>query len=181
MYTRYFRMKDPKCSPEKIEWVEMTGKEFYRFVNSPEGQGRHFIDMGDVVLEGTQAQARTYRAEKDHSDYLKEQEENLIILSLYTLEDDIGCNGEEVILDELMDVESEAIININTNALRKALAWLDPESYLLIYDLYLADNRKTERSLADEFGLSQNAIHKRKKKILNRLKILVVKIQKSSQ
>lgn len=139
------------------------------------------MDMGDVVLESTQAQARTYRAEKDHSDYLKEQEENLIILSLYTLEDGIGCNGEEVILDEMTDVESEAIINININALRKALAWLDPESYLLIHDLYLADNRKTERSLADEFGLSQNAIHKRKKKILNRLKILVVKIQKSSQ
>ncbi len=44
--TRYFRLK-PNCSPEKVEWIEMTGKEFYYFVKSPEGQNRHFIDMGD--------------------------------------------------------------------------------------------------------------------------------------
>lgn len=38
-------MKDPKCRPEEIEWIEMTGREFYCFVHSPEGQNRHFIDM----------------------------------------------------------------------------------------------------------------------------------------
>ncbi len=70
MYTRYFRKKNPKCKLNEIEWIEMTGKESYRFVNSPEGQYRYFINMGDVVLEVTQAEARAYRAEKDHSNYL---------------------------------------------------------------------------------------------------------------
>ncbi len=37
MYKRFFWMKDPKCKLEQIEWVEMTGQEFYRFINSPEG------------------------------------------------------------------------------------------------------------------------------------------------
>ena len=59
MYKRYFRMKDPKCRPEQVEWIEMTGREFYRFVNSPEGQGRHFIDMDDVVLEASETEARS--------------------------------------------------------------------------------------------------------------------------
>lgn len=64
MYKRYFRMKDPRCKPNEIEWIEMTGNEFYRFVNSPEGRGRHFIDMDDVVLEASEFEARSFKAEK---------------------------------------------------------------------------------------------------------------------
>ena len=66
-------------------------------------------------------------------------------------------------------------------ALRVALHQLDKDSRLLIHALYLADERKTERDLAKELGVSQNAINKQKKKILQKLKILVVKIQKSQQ
>lgn len=39
MYKRDFRMKGPKCTPNEIEWIEMTGREFYHFVNSPERWG----------------------------------------------------------------------------------------------------------------------------------------------
>ena len=82
MYKRYFRMRDPKCRPEQVEWIEMTGSEFYRFVNSPESKGRYFIDMGDVVLESSKREAQVHRAEKDHSDYLKEQEDGWSTVSL---------------------------------------------------------------------------------------------------
>lgn len=66
-------------------------------------------------------------------------------------------------------------------ALQKALECLDSESYQLIYALYLADTRKTERELARDWGVSQNAINKQKRKILKMLNILVVKSQKSQQ
>lgn len=181
MYTRYFRMKNPKYRSEKVEWIEMAGKEFYRFVNSPEGQGRYFIDMGDVVLEASKHEAQLHRAEKDHSDYLKEQEEGWSTLSIYAIEDENGCSGEEVARDKMQDVEAEVIMRTETAALRKALAQLDPESYRLILALYLTDERKTEREIAREYGVSQVAIHKQKKKALNALKFLVIKIQKSSQ
>ena len=75
MYKRYFRMKDPRCKPNEIEWIEMTGNEFYRFVNSPEGRGRHFIDMDDVVLEASESEVRSFKAEKNHSYYIQAQEE----------------------------------------------------------------------------------------------------------
>ena len=179
MYTRYFRRKDPKCRPEEIEWIEMSGKEFYRFVNSSEGQGRYFIDMGDVVLEASKREAQIHRAEKDHSDYLKEQEEGWSTLSIYA--DERGYSGEEIIADEVHDVEAEAIMRIETAALQKALTRLDSQNYQLIHALYLADNQKTEREIAQELGVSQNAINKQKKKILKTLKFLVVKLQKSSQ
>ena len=151
MYKRYFRMKNPKCKPKKIEWIEMTGNEFYRFVNSPEGCDRHFIDMDGVVLETGESEVRSFKAEKNHSYYIQAQ------------------------------VEAEIILRMEYRALCAALHQPDKDNRLLIHALYLADERKTERDLAKELGVSQNAINKQKKKILQKLKILVVKIQKSQQ
>lgn len=166
MYKRYFRKKDPSCKPEETEWIEMTSREFYRFVNSPEGKGRYFIDMGDVVLEANRREAQVHRAEKDHSDYLKEQEEGWTALSLYAIADKNGCSGEEVIRDETQDVEARAILHIETTALWQALALLDSESYRMIYALYLADTRKTLRQLSLESGIPVMTLQDRKKKIL---------------
>jgi len=45
----------------------------------------------------------------------------------------------------------------------------------------MKDPRETERELAQRIGVSQNAINKRKKKILKILKSMVVKIQKNQQ
>lgn len=181
MQKRYFRMKNPKCKPEEIEWIEMTGREFYSFVHSPEGKDRHFIDMDDVVLEGTSSEARKHRAEKDHSNYLKEQEAGWSILSIYSLEGEHGCSGEEIAIDETQNVEAEAMKRIERKALISALSHLDAESRHLIYVSYLAKECKTERRLASEWGVSKNTIHKRKKKILKILKFLVGKFEKSSQ
>lgn len=178
---RYFRMKTPECKREEIEWIEMTGREFYRFVNSPEGQGRHFVDMDDIVLEGASSEVRRQRAEKDHSNYLKEQEEGWSTLSFYAVINEYGCSGEEVAVDETQNVEVEAIKSIERKALVNALSCLDMESRQLIYSLYLAEKCKTERSLASEWGVSKNTIHKRKKIILENLKNLVGKFEKSSQ
>ena len=181
MYTRYFRRKDPKCKPENAEWIEMTGREFYDFVNSPEGQGRHFIDMEDVVLEATEAQARQYKAEQNHRYYIQSQEDGWNTLSIYAIEDEDGYSGEEAVRDETQDVEAEVILRMERRALRTALYQLDENSRILIHALYFADERKTEREFARELGVSQNAIHKQKKKILKTLKFLVVKSQKSQQ
>ena len=181
MYKRYFRMKDPKCKPEQIEWIEMTGREFYRFVNSPEGRGRHFIDMDDVVLEASENEVRSFRTEQNHSYYIQTQEEGWSTLSLYAIEDKNGCSGEETVMDEAQDVETEVMKRTESAALRRALEHLDSESYQMIHALYLADTRKTERELAQERGVSQVAIHKQKKKILATLKFLVIKSQKSQQ
>ena len=98
MYKRYFRMKDPKCRPEQVEWIEMTGREFYRFVNSPEGQGRHFIDMDDVVLEASETEARSFRTEQNHSYYIQTQEAE-IVRSIFA--DYLSGMGIEAIMKKL--------------------------------------------------------------------------------
>lgn len=166
MYKRYFRMKDPRCKPEEIEWIEMTGREFYCFVNSPEGQGRHFIDMDDVVLEASEADTRSFKAEQNHHYYIQAQEEGWSTLSLYAVEDDAGCSGEEIARDKTQDVEAEAMMHIETAALRKALECLDSENYRLIHALYLADTCKTLRQLSLETGIPVMTLQDRKKKAL---------------
>ena len=166
MYKRYFRMKDPKCKPEQIEWIEMTGREFYRFVNSPEGQGRHFIDMDDVVLEASETEARSFRTEQNHSYYIQTQEEGWSTLSLYAIEDKNGCSGEEAVMDEAQDVEAEVMKRMESAALRRALEHLDSESYQMIHALYLADTRKTLRQLSLDSGIPVMTLQDRKKKIL---------------
>ena len=179
MYKRYFRKKDPACRPEDIEWIEMSGKEFYRFVTSPDGKGRYFIDINNAVLETTKEEAQIHRAEKDRSDYLREREGKYIILSLQGLEED--GYSDAIFEDKLQDVESDAIALAGCDELLAALDQLDAESYSLIYSLYLDTEKKTERQMASILGISQAAINKRKKKILKTLKFLVVKSQKSSQ
>ena len=71
--------------------------------------------------------------------------------------------------------------SIVRKALNEALCALDEESYMIIDALILASERKSERDLASEFGLSQKAVNKRKNKILKNLKFLVLKTQKSQQ
>lgn len=178
MYTRYFRKKDPFCKPESIEWIEMSGREYYCFVSNPKNIGRYFMNMGDVVLECTEAEYKKYKAEDDHSSYILEQEAGWITQSLEDAAKEANVCREELVADETQDVESEAIRRIELAALRSALSQLDLNSYQLIRALYSSTDRKTERELAEAAAVSQNAIHKQKEKIL---KILVVKIQKSSQ
>ena len=169
MYKRYFWMKDPKCRRDEIEWIEMTGKEFYRFVNSPEGRDRHFIDMDDVVLEASESEALDYRAEQNHRYYIQTQEEGWSTLSIYDVGDENRCSGEEVVRDESQDVEAEAILHIEKAVLQNALHHLDSESYQLIHALYLADTRKTLRQLSLESSIPVMTLQDRKKKILAQL------------
>ena len=90
-------------------------------------------------------------------------------------------NSEGILPDETANTEELAIKSIVQKALFAALSTLDAESYQLIDALILSDDQKSERELALEFGLSQNAVNKRKNKILKNLKILVVKLEKSQQ
>lgn len=181
MYTRYFRKKNPTSGTADVEWIEMSGEEFYSFVTAPENRNRYFVNMGDVVLECSKAEYKKFKAEDDHSSYILEQEEGWITQSLEDVAREKNICGEELIADLTQNVEAAAIKRIETDNLGAALAQLDQKSYRLIYALYFAKKQKTERELAKMMSVSQNAVHKQKKKILGTLKFLVVKPTKSSQ
>lgn len=166
MNKRYFRLKEPAHNANQSDWIEMSGKEFYRFIHSPEGEKRHFIDMGDIMLEVTETDGRQCRTEQNHHYYVQCQEEGWSTLSLYEVENGSGCSGEEVIPDNAQDVEAEVIKRLEHSALYAALAQLDWESCRLIYMLYLADEIKTLRQISSESGIPVMTLQDHKQKAL---------------
>ena len=181
MYKRYFIKKDPNCRKKDIEWIELSGREFYRFVNDPANKDRHFVDMDDVVLESTSAQAREHRSKVNHSNYLKEQEEEWSIVSIYAFEDDDGMSGEDIIADITQDVEEAVVLRLRKCALREALRMLSAEDYLIVERRYLSDSRMSEAEIGALFGLTQSGLSRRLKKIRSFLKKAVIELEKSQQ
>ena len=181
MAKQYYIKKDPTIDGPNVEWVAVNGKEFYKLITSPAGKGRYFIDMDDFIIEANETEYVDWRGEKNHRNYLHEQETDIQLLSLYSDMPTENGSGEEIIPDESICTEDLAIKSIVQKALLAALNSLDAESYQLINFLILSDERKTEREIASKFGLSQKAINKRKNKILKKLKFLVLKSKKSQQ
>lgn len=175
MARQYFRKKDPCAQNHDVEWIEMSGQEFYQFVSSPEGRGRYFIDMDDYVIEASKTEYTTWRREKDHSDYLKEHEADCIILSLYS--DNIAeCgNGESVITDRHTAPENGTSEYARNKALYEALSLLDAKSYKLIHALFLEEKPKSLRKLSKETGIPVMTLQNRKKKILMQLRDDIIK------
>lgn len=76
--------------------------------------------------------------------------------------------------DESASAEDLAIRNFQAQQLHKALSVLSEDERYLIDQLYFQE--KTERELAAQLGVSQNAINKRRQRILERLRGLLKKI-----
>ena len=52
------------------DWIMMTGKEFYRFIKSPEGKSRYFIMRDNLVIETSREQCSDWLSEQEHCEYL---------------------------------------------------------------------------------------------------------------
>lgn len=163
------------------EWIEMTGTQFYEFVTSSAGKGRYFMDCDTYKIEVSQEQYRAWKLEENHNNYLHRFEDEVLILSLESLGEDNGISGEELAIDLSVSVEDEAISKISFQRLTEAILSLADDEQWLIHELFMTDKPKKERELAALTGVTQQAIHKKKNKILNKLKILVVKNENSQQ
>ena len=159
---------------------KLTGQKVFDFLRSEAGKGRRFMKVNDdgelnkVYVEVPSEQVRAIRKDERHKQYLSDcrNASGFIVVSIYDTEmcrEDCS-SGEELIADANCDIESEVLHNINLEKLRKALRTLSKEEMLLINALFLSDEPVTEKELAEVFGISQQAIHKRKKAVLLKLK-----------
>lgn len=67
--------------------------------------------------------------------------------------------------------EEQALKNIQIQQLHKALSLLSDDERLLIVQIFFEE--RTEREIAGEMGIYHNAVHKRKERILSKLKKII--------
>lgn len=178
MKKSYLVKKNPNAT---AEWIEMNGKQFYEFISSPAGKGRYFMDCDTYEIEVTHEQYREWKLEVNHHNYLQGFEDEVLILSFENIRRDNYIPVDELFADLSANVEDEVIKNIDFQLLAEAVQSLPDDERRLIGELFMRDKPKTEQEIAKAKGVSQQAIHKRKNKILKKIKMLVVKSQKSQQ
>lgn len=82
-------------------------------------------------------------------------------------------DAEIQFVDPDTNVEEEVIRKLMVQKLRVSLSLLTTEEYELILALFFEN--KTEREYAENLGVYHNAIHKKKLRILQKLKIILEK------
>ena len=84
MANKYFVWKNVPQESQNIEWLEMSGKEFYQLLKSPAARGRYFIDMDDFIMEVPKAEHDKWHREKERLNYREKklQERGFTVISL---------------------------------------------------------------------------------------------------
>ena len=108
-----------------------------------------------------------FKREYDHAKLLQRYENEVYVFSLDAMATE-ETTGYDVIADLGVNVEEMAVHNLMIEKLRDTMEKLNDEELDLIKQIYV--DEKTQREIAAELGISQNAVNKRKIKLLNKLR-----------
>ena len=184
MKTYYVKNNNGKYLSEdgKTRYRKLCGRTAYTYLRGDEGKHKRFAkisdadDFDEVFLEFDADSIPTFRVDERREQYVRDskKESGICVISIYACEgqgnDDDKVSGEELIADESIDLESEALRQLDMDTLRKALKSLDEEEIELITALYLSKVPMSESKLAQKLGVSQPMIYKRKTAIFKKLK-----------
>jgi len=142
----------------------------YRKRENPDGSFAYIVTIDGVDVEVSEAVYRAYSQADRRERYLDERDAG-ILLSLDRMDED----GVPSFLSDRHSpsAENTAMREMLIGQAVTALMSLEPDERALIEALII--DGVTERDYAAQIGLSQQAVNKRRKKILEKLKKLVVK------
>ena len=159
MKTKYFEYS--KKGDEK--YSEFTEEEY---LVAKMDENRWFISFGSCVLECTKAEYKAYYSEKNHADYTQRDKNGKTVIPLSleqyshnTCEGLIFRDFEEEVLEKIMAEEM-------LERLHTALKKLKPCERNIIHKLFWENKNQTQ--LAEEYGKSQQNMHKIIKRILSK-------------
>lgn len=170
MKKTYWVKKDPNAKKEEIEWYEMSGIEFYKFITSPENKMRYFIDFDDMKIETDKTEYIQWRKEKNHRNYLQEQERQFITNSFDELYFKGDLNNQEILEPLFNCFEEEIERKLLCEKVQEAVLGLTTEEHWLIYELFLSEKNISESLLSLISGIPRTTLSYRKKAILKKLK-----------
>ena len=165
-------------------YKEIRGKEWYELLQKQKNNSadkRHYFihfealsnNEDDYYLEVSKEQYKKWCKERRRHRYIQEQRELLGLIDvLYSNFDDFesGVLGEELLADKAINSEESAIDEIMIKQLLSSLNQLTFDERRIIESLYLSEKPLLQKELAKELHISQQAVSKKTKAILDKLK-----------
>lgn len=141
---------------------DYSKNSFYTYKNELDGQIKYYIKIDGQKIEVSK---EVYLA--CHNSYQKQLRDMRRDIKNGLISYDVQmCDGIPL-LDQLSSTQTH-IENNNINSLYEILRELEKQNREIIFDLFFYG--KSEKELAKELGISQQAINKRKKKLLTKIK-----------
>lgn len=171
--------KTVKYTPKKVfiledgKYIEMPYEEFNRRRQEDEScREKRFLSLHGMLMEVTEEEYVSYYKDKRRQRYIDERAKIFGTFSYDALTTD-EFNGKDILSDPNSNVEAEVQARYFTEKLRTALSELTDDERILITLHYYKDISESE--LAKKYGISQQAISKRIKKIREKLKSIIEK------
>ena len=128
---------------------------------------KYQIEIDNQLIEVSEEVYRTYHQMRNHEDYLNKKDKRNG-LTYYQALDNHNLLGVDIIEDKGANVLDAVIKQEEQVALKNAIAKLKKRDKELIEELYF--NEQTERELAKRLGVSHQTVHKKKVRILKKLR-----------
>ncbi|MBR6647186.1 MAG: sigma-70 family RNA polymerase sigma factor [Clostridia bacterium] len=149
-------------------YKEVTEEFVKNYIASfPKEERAYFINLGYAIMETDEESYRSFYSDYERQKYLNKLDIKNGLLSYDAL--DSGENqGAEIVADNSEPFEEKVLRNLMIDKLPEAFSVLSDNEKKLIEQIYF--EHFSERELAEVYGVSNIAIHKRKKRILQKLK-----------
>ena len=160
-----------KYAPKKVfvlengTYLELSYAQFHQQKDTY--QGRHFLPLHGMLMEVSEDAYKAFYREQRRQKYLNERSNDNGDFSYDMLTTD-EFNGEDILVDMASDTAGDAEKKIMLDNLRLEFAKLSEDEQKILYLIY--GQRLSERVVAERFHVSQNAIHRRKVQILEKLR-----------
>ncbi len=148
-------------------YVEITNEEHERRKKLDEQyKSKKFILLHGALVEVDELFHKAFYKTKGHEEYLQWRTANKEIL--YDSYDTDEMLGEDMLIADFIDIDEQIDLKIMSEKIHSFLQTLSDKDREVIIALFF--NEQTERELAKQMGVSQVAIHKRKVRVLEKLK-----------
>ena len=166
-----------KYNPKKVfilddgKYIELTYQDFCnRRELNLSYDDKHFIPVQGMLMEVPSEAYKDFYRDKERYRYIKKLdiENGLLSIDEFDSEDDNGSDFISVNTDDLSEIINK---NIMLEKLRQSISKLNADERNLIYQHYF--DEISEIKLGEIYGVSQQAISKRIKKIRIKIKNLM--------
>lgn len=163
-----------KYAPKRVfvlesgRYIEISYEELCnRSESDASYTNRRFLPLHGMLMEVNENEYKEFYKTSRRQKYLEElsKENGEFSFDMLTTDD---FNGQDILLDTKTDVYQFVEQKIIMDKLQKGLSLLTEEEQRLIQEIYYEG--LTEREIARKQGIYHNAVHKKKVRILNKLK-----------